>query len=456
MKTITTMLLLLFSICSHAQENQTIEKLRLEFKIAETDLKMVQKSLESNNKLLEENKGYADLSNSLSDKTKELSNKRDQLLKTCEAIKKKMEDELKKESDKIESEISALENKEPNNKNLTDEHASETKEKKLSIKNLKKKAEKIQGQIKDISSVIESYNSTNVLSKNTNGEMARYMLMSGFNFELNSIDKLKYVGHFNIYVPVKETTQWGINTGLLKVNYKNNDGDNSFYKTDYVKVNPLDEIGIGSSYYGQYNKYSTKIDITSYSAYFQVLRKLFKKNNTAISAHFHTELLSTTFTTTATITEIQKDEIKITNQEQLDDYNGSGISLLDYLEKEKVQKDNLLQGYFGIGPTLDLGLLDNCTLFFQGTAGVAIQHNSSHRSNGLTRAGNLVESPVISKPKTFYLVRCYFQYYTSKSSQLVVGTDIRGLLPNQSPFYTIYAGVNLGIDKIADLFKDKK
>ena len=67
MKTITTMLLLLFSICSHAQENQTIEKLRLEFKIAETDLKMVQKSLESNNKLLEENVPVKNIASGLLD-----------------------------------------------------------------------------------------------------------------------------------------------------------------------------------------------------------------------------------------------------------------------------------------------------------------------------------------------------------------------------------------------------
>jgi len=30
----------------------------------------------------------------------------------------------------------------------------------------------------------------------------RYMFMNGFDFQLENIDKLKYVGHFNIYIPI--------------------------------------------------------------------------------------------------------------------------------------------------------------------------------------------------------------------------------------------------------------
>lgn len=84
-------------------------------------------------------------------------------------------------------------------------------------------------------------------------------------------------------------------------------------------------------------------------------------------------------------------------------------------------------------------------MFLQPTLGMAL--NTINRYPVKDPDGNYTLQ-TYKKPQAFFLIRTYFQYNTSKATQIVIGTDIRGILPDQPPYVSAYAGINLGIDKI--------
>jgi hypothetical protein len=267
----------------------------------------------------------------------------------------------------------------------------------------------------------------------------KYMFMNGFDFQLENIDKLKYVGHFNIYIPVSESKKWGFNVGLLKLNNLNNDSI-ARYQQDNVLSNPLDHLVVGSSYNQQYNKYTTKTSVSTYSAYFQVLRKIIFTSDVSLSVHGHAELLISKISSTTTIDTIATRNILIENASQIP----LSSDITPYLIKYKSNNYSSAAGNFGLGVTLDYNFNNQFSLFAQGTAGWSLEHPSNASTGNIGYDGY--------QKNWFYLFRTYFQYNTSATAntQLLIGTDFRGIL-GQVPFNSIYLGVNLDIENITNL-----
>lgn len=286
----------------------------------------------------------------------------------------------------------------------------------------------------------------------------RYMYLNGFNFDFNNSSKLSYVGHFNIYVPatkkadaMPETAKraaskatkenkFGINVGLLKINYLTRDSL-VVTQTDNVLDNPLDVLEVGDTYQKQFNRYATQTRVSTFSIYVQPLRKIGGKGAATFYVHGHLELLATKFETSTVIKNIQTQEITITTISDIP----TNQELIPYLNRQNSTSVNLESGYFGAGMTFDFRFLDNCTLFLQGTAGATLNYAESTPAKD--RTGNyFIETS--KKSSAFYLIRSYFQYDTSKATQIVIGTDIRGNFPKQSPYYSVYLGLNIGLDSI--------
>lgn len=288
---------------------------------------------------------------------------------------------------------------------------------------------------------------------------AKYTFLNGLNFDFNGTDKTNYVGHFNIYVPAVDAVaavpaaagvaavpaitenNWAINTGLLKITYMPNDSI-SETKTEKVLIKPLDVInGSGDKYNRQYNRYSTQTTASSFSLYVQPMYR-FKKIGTAqIYVHGHLELLMSKYVTKTKIKTLQSEEITLADTDPVPSEN----ELIKFLPTQTSKTVNLNTGNMGLGLTFDFNFRDNCVLFFQATSGISLNHADNFPT--IDNEGNYTIA-TSGKSQKFYLVRTYFQYFTSKATQLVIGTDIRGYYPKQTPYTSVYIGVNLGLDKI--------
>ncbi|MFP9112430.1 hypothetical protein ACLI1A_00705 [Flavobacterium sp. RHBU_3] len=273
---------------------------------------------------------------------------------------------------------------------------------------------------------------------------ARYTFLNGLNFDFTN-SKTNYVGHFNVYVPCNErgtkVNPWGINAGILKVNYLTRDSIVNFNEQN-VLINPLDNAAApNDSYTRQYNRYSTSTKVTSTSLYAQPMLRIWKKGAANLYVHAHFELLWSKFETGTKVNTIQSDTVTIDITHPAPSQEG----LIRNLVRETHQTINITSPHFGIGGTLDFNFLDNCILFLQPTIGIAI--NNVNRFPTQDADGNY-SLQTYKKAQGFLLVRTYFQYATSKATQIIIGTDSRGLLPSQQPYLSAYVGLNLGIDQI--------
>lgn len=269
----------------------------------------------------------------------------------------------------------------------------------------------------------------------------KFMYLNAVNFDFTN-SKTGYVGQLNMYSKPNIEEHWGFNAGISKINYTNKDSV-TFYKTDNVKMKPLDELQPGSKYLKRYNEYKYKTDNRSFSLYFQPLfdTKIFKAKS-KFYVHGHTELLISRFETTTSIKTIQQDTVVATDI--ID-----GI-VYPTLNRKTVKTQNILNGYFGIGFTLDLYLNKTSTLFLQPTIGTTTNYPQPASVNGTMPYYRVKQD---SGWNEFYLIRAYYRNKLSTGTELIIGADIRGLFPQYEPFYAVYIGANLAIDKIVDLFK---
>ncbi|WP_309640707.1 hypothetical protein [Flavobacterium sp.] len=270
---------------------------------------------------------------------------------------------------------------------------------------------------------------------------AKYTFLNGLNFDFNSNDKTSYVGHFNIYVPATETNNWAINTGIMKITYMPKD---SLVETkiENVLINPLDVIdGVGDQYKRQFNRHSAQTNASSFSLYVQPMYRFKTLGTAQIYVHGHLELLMSKYETKTKIKTIQTEEVTIAAGDPIP----AEADLIRFLPSQTTKTVNLNTGNIGAGVTFDFNFRDNCVLFFQATTGIALNHADNFPT--IDDEGNYTIA-TSGKSQKFYLVRTYFQYFTSTATQLVIGTDIRGYFPKQTPYTSVYIGINLGLDKI--------
>jgi hypothetical protein len=345
-----------------------------------------------------------------------------------------------------EAELESLNaNIEELNKLLADgTQSKETSDKALqSIAEFVKQRNELKAKIDKLKTNPEEEDFTEEKQNKINLKEARYTFLNGVNFDFNN-SETNYVGHFNIYVPSAKKSDgklnpWGINVGILKVNYMERDSIVNF-STDNVLINPLDTPNSdGELYNRQYNRYSTSTKVTSTSFYAQPMYRLGKQGAANFYVHGHFELLWSKIETATRIRNVQTEEVTISEDSPAPE------SFITALEAETKHSINIESPHFGGGITVDFNFKDDCILFLQPTIGVGF--NTIDRYPTKDADGNYTLQ-TYSKPQGFFLVRTYFEYNTSKATQIVIGTDIRGLLPNQPPYVSAYAGINLGIDKI--------
>ncbi|WP_026705094.1 hypothetical protein [Flavobacterium soli] len=279
--------------------------------------------------------------------------------------------------------------------------------------------------------------------KDSNIEEDKFMYLNAADFDFSS-NKLGYVGHINFYSPPTKKYKFGFNTGILKINYSNNDSITR-YRNENVLINPLDILQVGSSYSKQYNQYKTKISNTSYSIYSQLLFRLMCENKTRIFLHAHAELLISKLSIATSIATIQTETITINTSDEIPERASP------FLVKEDVDNQNILSGYFGGGVTFDLLFAKKSSLFFQPTFGVTTNYPQVASVNDQERIYYRLEED--RNWNGFYLIRSYYRQFLADGSELILGADIRGMLPYYNPYYSLYIGLNISIEKITELFK---
>jgi hypothetical protein len=184
-----------------------------------------------------------------------------------------------------------------------------------------------------------------------------------------------------------------------------------------------------------------------------------KNLENGIYFHLHTELLVNKTNVTATIENLQRDTLLV-------DTSKRGISYIYQPGNTIIIDKTYLNGYFGAGLTFSFYPFGNknSRFFFQPTIGFTTntptwvaQEISSTSVNVIpVRSGvSLPQNYQQLKSAGFYLVRAEFVQNLSDNSQVIIGTDIRGLLPKYNPQYAAYVGLNVNLDALANIFSNK-
>jgi hypothetical protein len=259
----------------------------------------------------------------------------------------------------------------------------------------------------------------------------KLLFLNAANFDFSNDFSVKYVGHVNIFSPSFSNGNWGLNTGIMKLNYL--DGDTAtFYAKENKLIRPLDKLDNGDPYLHQMNKYEKKLQRTNWSFYLQPTLKV----GNGIFIHGHMELFVTKLTEMTRISTTDQDTL-------LFDNSMNGFVARSILDTLTISKKTYLSGYFGGGFTFSLVPWENGSLFVQGTTGITIDKPSQFAGElGRTRQK---EASVYG----FYLFRVYYaQKLSENNSTLILGTDIRGLFPSYNPLYSAYVGVNIDINSV--------
>ncbi|MFL9483811.1 hypothetical protein ACI6Q2_13620 [Chitinophagaceae bacterium LWZ2-11] len=290
--------------------------------------------------------------------------------------------------------------------------------------------------------------------------------LNAYNFDFTSSLKSNYLGQFNVFYHGNK--KLGISTGFTFINYNvgNSDSAQNFF-IQKMLINPLaDSIGQGQKYLKQLNKYVTQAQNSSKSIYCQLLFPVVQSKILELYTHLHCELLINKNVLTTTITTIKQDTITALSTIPVDS------SFFRYEGSSYISSTTLVNGYFGVGLTAYLTLLDSVHLFLQPTVGYTTNYPQYGSINEdikntpiapiprpITPYGTLSSTsnnlPIKANPAGgwFYYIRGYLDYDVSTSTKLLIGAEIRGLFPKFSPYYAVYAGVNLSIPSILNLLK---
>lgn len=295
--------------------------------------------------------------------------------------------------------------------------------------------------------------------------------LNAANFDFTGTKNVSYLGKLSFNALSLSKSKWGFIGGIQRINFTYRDSTRSgFYKENrYIK--PLDERKMGLKYLREYNKYENKLSNTAWAFYFQPTFRVLTQNSTidangqkryGMFVHIHSELLVNKTNVVTTIANLQRDTLVYDLTKPL--------GPIYYFNSNTIIRNNtILSGYFGTGITLNLDPFGNnkSEFFFQPTLG--------YTTNSLSWISQDIEIGINPNPATpanpipvtlysdsdsnwrgFYLVRSEFKHLFNSNVQLIVGTEIRGILPIYAPTYAVYTGLNLSLEKIADIFKGSK
>jgi hypothetical protein len=278
----------------------------------------------------------------------------------------------------------------------------------------------------------------------TESLVSKLMFLNAYNFDFSNKLNSNYVLHLNLFAPdLDKTKRWGFNVGIMRIDYSLSDSlanKSSHQQVDYVRKFSFDRIKPGDIYYRQLNEYNITTKNSSFSVYVQPLFQLTNPEaDQKIYLHSHFELYNSKFTTEISVNTIASDSLVYSTGDRAVIRNGS-------IDKNITQRSSLLTGYFGLGATFYFkDSTEHWAFFAQPTFGVSI----AEQRFDISQFGYLDRR--ISQ--AFYLVRAYLSHSVQgKTTSIIVGTDIRGFLPRYSPQWAVYAGINLGVEEVFNLF----
>ncbi len=282
-----------------------------------------------------------------------------------------------------------------------------------------------------------------------------YLNAAVFDFG-NTKNDLTYVGHFNIFAPDMTTgKRFGFNAGILKVNYRKNDSIlNLGINSELLKRNYNDSLVIGQKYRRELNEYYTLTTNKDISLYFQPLLLLYngKKSNNDIYFHLHSELNISTWNIETGYNTLFHDSIVYTHNQ-----TGPltpGPSFVYKLKNKNSYKETILSGVFGFGLTYHSKPFNNSSFFLQGTIGYSTTSllvkdiNPEFEINS-TKTEKYLRG--YSTRNWVYLIRSNYTHSINDNTQIILGIDARGYLPNFQPKFALFLGVNFSVEALGKL-----
>lgn len=267
--------------------------------------------------------------------------------------------------------------------------------------------------------------------------------LNAANFDFTGLGKTNYLGHLNVTNLPSAIYKFGWSAGMMKINY-NPDSTSKILSFRNITEDPLKPITVGTKYYKQSSYLSTILTNSAFSMYMQPTFEIWEdaNRNSIILLHAHIELLNFTLNANTTYSNTQQEENTYTVKDSISHLS---INRGNYKDTSATtMKRTQSNGYFGIGPTFILKA-SNIQFNFEATYGKTDNFPNFQGYLGRT-------SPTFNKWTSFYLFRANFDIDMSDKTKLIVGTDIRGLLPDYVPLYAVYIGINLDLSELKNLF----
>jgi hypothetical protein len=297
---------------------------------------------------------------------------------------------------------------------------------------------------------------------------SKLTFLNAYNFDFYGKLTSNYVGVFNIYEPGRDRGkrldsasflffklkkdsrkwQWGVNAGVMKINYGLGDKEPSvIHRQENTKIRALDSVLPGKKYLRQWNRHTSTVSNSTWSFYCQPLILLnptsMGRTKSKIYFHTHLELLLNRLEHKSIVNTVEQDTAIFP-----DPVPRSMITRVRTGDTTTVITP-YYNGYFGGGFTFDIKLSHstNSSLFLQFTAGATtsaagLESVPRYRGDRSTASWN-----------GFYLVRAAFNQRLSDATKLVIAQDIRGLLPSHNPLYATFIGLNIKLDELLKLIK---
>lgn len=260
------------------------------------------------------------------------------------------------------------------------------------------------------------------------------LFLNAANFDFSGKLATNYVGHVNIFAP-NLGGRWGLNTGIMKLNYGQGDSSEVRYAVENTLLDPLQKLKPGDQYLKQLNKYEVSPKTTDWSFYTQPMIRIAgdATSDNQIFLHAHFELLVKKYNVTSKMTTIRQDTMVYNND--------SNFVAKGSITDQSAYTATRLDGYFGGGLTFNLTPWNNCAFFIQPTIGITTDYVQLY-----SVSGSLL-TPISDRGwRSFYLVRANYTQAVSDNATILLGMDIRGIFPRYAPMYAAYLGVNLKVD----------
>ncbi len=293
--------------------------------------------------------------------------------------------------------------------------------------------------------------------------------LNAANFDFSNNLGTTYLGKLNLFAPNIGGSKFGFVAGIMKIRFNFSDTTHASYLIDRQLLNPLDSLKAGTRYLRQFNKYVTTRSNDVWSFYVQPMFRVLpgksdrQPNNkgglqaypNGIYLHLHFELLVNKTNVTSNISTLQQDTL------MFDSSLPRGAFFRAFPVSKLVDDRTFLNGYFGGGVTFALQPFnnENSRFFFQTTLGITTnypswtnQDISSTVLNVLPTRDTTGRRPLPSyepASKAFFLIRAEFTQNLNDKAQIIVGTDIRGLLPRYNPQYATYVGLNVSLEALS-------